>query len=50
MINKDRTTWTTGWIVKVGEFKQVDIMNIHRYIDTWNEKMVDDDNDRYTIE
>lgn len=38
------------WIIKVGEFKQVNIKNQKQYINTWNEKMVDDDNDKYRIE
>lgn len=38
------------WIIKVGEFKQVNIMNQKRYIETWNEKMVDDDDGKYRFE
>jgi hypothetical protein len=38
------------WIIKIGEFKQVNILNQRRYIDTWNEKMVDDDDDKYRFE
>lgn len=38
------------WIVKVGEFKQVEIRNQNRYIDAWNERMVDDDDGKYRIE
>jgi hypothetical protein len=38
------------WIIKIGEFKQVNILNQKRYIDTWNEKMVDDDDDKFRKE
>jgi hypothetical protein len=38
------------WIVKVGEFKRVDIVNRKRFLSTWNERMVNDDDDKYRIE
>jgi hypothetical protein len=35
------------WIIKVGEFKRVNIVNQIKFLDRWNKEMVDDDNDRY---
>jgi hypothetical protein len=35
------------WAVKVGEFKRVDIVNQKEFVQEWNRRMVDDDNDKY---
>jgi hypothetical protein len=35
------------WIIKVGEFKQVDILNQDIFVKEWNRRMVDDDDDKY---
>lgn len=35
------------WIIKVGEFKRVNIINQGRFLKKWDDKMVEDDNDRY---
>jgi hypothetical protein len=35
------------WIIKVGEFKQVDILNQDIFLKEWNRRMVDDDDDKY---
>lgn len=35
------------WIIKVGEFKQVDILNQDAFLKEWNRRMVDDDDDKY---
>ncbi|AYP68803.1 hypothetical protein BpsM61_00029 [Bacillus phage vB_BpsM-61] len=35
------------WIVKVGEFKCINILNQQKFIEAWNRKMVEDDDDKY---
>ncbi|AQY55090.1 hypothetical protein [Geobacillus phage TP-84] len=38
------------WIVKVGEFKKINIRNQMHYIQKWNERMVNDDDEKYRFE
>jgi hypothetical protein len=35
------------WAIKVGEFKQINIINQYEFVQEWNRRMVDDDDDKY---